>query len=217
MNVLNKEFAEVYRAALIATLSKNTDIHRLESALLETTFLDVPSCLTALRAFTQNPSTAAAKLAHRVFTVFEATLLTRSGLPNGPHMEKLRTRKLELIQEGGVPTDRLSKLSGFVDRAREEVFTSGQEPAKTLDGKTREQFGALCDDMNVFVKRDGVDRVLFTNNAHELVKTNQTLRPFAVDLAADVVTSWRDVVQAPSGQPIDLGAMTANLGKLLAQ
>lgn len=194
---------------LASDLAIQTDINRLETTLLDVTLLDPQSAALALARLAENQSQAAARLAHRVFTVYETTLL-KEFLKQKPvegiamDTSDLSLTEARLSHEGGEPTERLSKLSGPVERLRDVLRTKSLEPASILSPQSLIAYKDLCEKMKAFVSREDVDRVLFTDNLQKLTEANPKLKIPTLGLGMEMVDKWRGQVPTIGGGTINL-------------
>lgn len=200
----------------------NQTLQNWKTTLLDVTLLDPQSAALTLSRLSENQSEAAARLAHRVFTIYETTLLKEFLKHNsieGVVIEQsdLTLAKGRLPYEGGAPTERLAKLSGPVERLRDILRAKSNQPASVLSLQALEAYKNLCEKMKVFIPRDGVDRVLFTDNLQKLTEANPKLKQPTLGLGMEMVKNWRGLVPTIPGNTIDLGVQVQAFGKSLAQ
>ncbi len=222
MSQTDLQLNEGYIQTLASDLAGQSDSTKLETTLLDVTLLDPQSAALTLTRLAENPSDAAARLAHRVFTVFETTLL-KEYLKQNP-VEGVTKEKTELMlvearlrSEGGKPTDRLSKLSGSVERLRDVLHAKSLEPASILSPQALDAYKNLCEKMKAFVPREGVDRVLFTDNLLKLTVANPKLKTPTLDLGMEMLTKWNGLEPTIGGGKIDLGNLVRSFTQSLTQ
>lgn len=220
MTQTDLQLNEVNIQTLASDLAGQSDITKLETTLLDVTLLDPQSAAITLASLADNPSEAAAKLAHRVFTVFETTLL-KQHLKEHPEevitseQTALTLATSRLPYKGGKPTERLLSLSGPVAGLRDELRAQLHEPASILSPLALEAYQNLCEKMKGFVPRKGVDHVLFTDNLLKLTVANTNLKTPTLGLGMEMIAKWNGQEPTMGGGTIDLGALVRTFAQSL--